>query len=328
MSNQVVNRKCLGFFPTPIVELKSLEKCFGGPKIFIKRDYMTGLAFGGNKTRKLEYFLGDAIEKNYDTIITGGAEQSNHCRQTAAAAAMCGLECHLVLGGTEPEITSGNLLLDKLLGAHIHWAGEFRKGEKIPTVVEELNSKGKKTYIIPYGGSNEIGALGFVEAVKEISDQLKSMNQKISQIYFASSSAGTHAGLLVGKYLYKQEFELIGIQIDKEENETLSLDQKIIDIANRTAKLLGIDINFKFPDVILKNEYLGGGYGIVGDLERRAISLAAKYEGILVDPVYTGRALGGMIDLIERNIISKKENVLFWHTGGSPAIFSSKYKLI
>jgi len=161
-------KKQLGFFPTPITGLKQLSKKLCGPRIFIKRDDLTGLAFGGNKTRKLEYFIGDALLKGCDTIITGGAEQSNHCRQTAAACATSGLECHLVLGGSEPEFPKGNFLLDKLFSAHVHWDGTFRKGEKIPQISEELSRLGKKPYIVPYGGSSEIGIVGFVEAVNEL----------------------------------------------------------------------------------------------------------------------------------------------------------------
>ncbi|PKL82467.1 MAG: D-cysteine desulfhydrase family protein [Ignavibacteriae bacterium HGW-Ignavibacteriae-3] len=315
-------RKQVGFFPTPVTELKRLTEKLHGPKIFIKRDDLTGLAFGGNKTRKLEFFIGDALSKGCDTIITGGAEQSNHCRQTAAACAVSGLECHLVLGGSEPEIPQGNLLLDKLLGAHIHWDSKFRKGEMIPQISKELTLQGKKPYPVPYGGSNEIGVLGFVEAIKELKLQLSGMNEKISHVVFASSSGGTHAGLVLGKYLFEQKFDLIGIEIDKAEYEGLSYPDHLLKLTNAGAKFLGIDCAFTKNDFILRNEYLGGGYGVIGDLEKKAIKLLAETEGIIVDPVYTGRAFGALIDLIEKGEFASEDKVLFWHTGGSPSIFS------
>lgn len=321
-------KKQLGFFPTPITELKRLSKKLCGPRIFIKRDDLTGLAFGGNKTRKLEFLIGDALSKQCDTVITGGAEQSNHCRQTAAACAVSGLECHLVLGGSEPEFPKGNFLLDKLFGAIIHWTGEFRKGEKIPQISEELIRLGKNPYIVPYGGSNNIGVVGFIEAVNEVKTQLSEMNEKISHIVFASSSGGTHAGLVLGKHVYEQKFDLIGIEIDKEEFEGLVYSEHLLNLTNSSAKSLGINHTFTKKDFILKNEYLGEGYGVVGELEKRAIKLLAEAEGILVDPVYTGRTFGALIDMIEQGEFNATDTVLFWHTGGSPSIFSYAEKIV
>ncbi|MHB8929767.1 MAG: D-cysteine desulfhydrase family protein [Melioribacteraceae bacterium] len=321
-------RKKIGFFPTPITELIQLSKKLGGPKIFIKRDDLTGLAFGGNKIRKLEFLIGDAISKGCDTIVTGGAEQSNHCRQTAAACALSGLECHLVLGGSEPELPKGNFLLDKLFAANIHWTGTFRKGEKIPQITEELIRLGKKPYIIPYGGSNEIGVVGFVEAVNELKTQLEEMNEKISHVVFASSSGGTHAGLVLGKYIYNQNYILIGVEIDKEEFGNLVYSDHLLNLTNSSAKFWGIDHTFTKNDLILKNEYLGEGYGVVGELEKNAIKLLAETEGILVDPVYTGRAFGALVDMIKRGEFNNSDAILFWHTGGSPSIFSSAEKIL
>ena len=321
-------KKQLGFFPTPITELKNLSKQLGGPGIFIKRDDLTGLAFGGNKTRKLEYLIGDALSKGCDTIVTGGAEQSNHCRQTAAACAVSGLECHLVLGGSEPEFPRGNFLLDKLFGAHVHWDNLFRKGEKIPEVSDELIQLGKKPYIIPYGGSNTIGIVGFIEAVNELKTQLIKMNEKVSHIVFASSSGGTHAGLVLGKHVYHQNFDLIGIEIDKAEYEGLIYSDHLLKLANSSAEFLGIDRTFTNEDFILRDEYLGGGYGVVGELEKNAIKLLAETEGIIVDPVYTGRAFGALLDMIRHGEFNRSDTVLFWHTGGSPSIFSYGEKIL
>ncbi len=179
--------------------LPALSRHIGGPAIVIKRDDQTGLALGGNKTRKLEYLLGDAIARGADVVVTGGAAQSNHCRQTAAAAAACGMGCHLALGGEAPEVMNGNLLLDELLGATIHWSGENRKGENIPEICRQLEGQGLQPYVIPYGGSNATGAIGYVEAMRELVLQLGSEMNAISHMVFASSSGGTHAGLLLGR---------------------------------------------------------------------------------------------------------------------------------
>ncbi len=328
MINFDLPRKQLGFFPTPVTELQRLSKTLGGPRIFIKRDDMTGLAFGGNKTRKLEYLIGDALSKGCDTIITGGAEQSNHCRQTAAACAVSGLECHLVLGGSDPDISKGNLLLDKLFNAKIHWDEKYRKGENIPQISEELFQLGKKPYIIPYGGSNNIGVVGYIEAVNEIKTQLSEMNVKISHIVFASSSGGTHAGLVLGKFVYEQKFDLIGIEIDKAEYEGLSYPDHLLKLANSSAELFGIECHFAKNDFILKDKYLGGGYGVVGELEKDAIKLLARTEGILVDPVYTGRTFGALVDIVKRGEFTSNDTILFWHTGGTPSIFSYAEKIL
>tara|TARA_R110000850_G_scaffold244768_1_gene369593 strand:- start:30584 stop:31570 length:987 start_codon:yes stop_codon:yes gene_type:complete len=316
-----IPKKSLGFFPTPLVELKALTAFLGGPKLYIKRDDQTGLAMGGNKTRKLEYFFGDALNKSCDVVITGGAQQSNHCRQTAAAAAHCGLECHLVLGGDKPVELNGNLLLDALFGATLHYCGDLRKGEKIPDIFNQLTKLGKKPYVIPYGGSNAIGALGFVDAFEELHFQMKAQELQFKDIVFASSSGGTQAGLMVGKELFKTKYNILGIGIDKDEIEGASLENYILKLANETASKLNLDKEFSKNEVHLNNKYLGKGYGVVGDAEKEAIDLLARLEGILLDPVYTGKAMAGLIDLIRNNHYAKSDKVLFWHTGGTPALF-------
>ena len=315
-------RQSLGFFPTPLIELSRLSKALDGPTIFMKRDDNTGLALGGNKTRKLEFIMGDALAQGADCVITAGAAQSNHCRQTAAAAASLGLECHLVLGGEEPEQTSGNLLLDKIFGSHIHWAGANRKGEDIPKIVEQLTKQGKKPYVIPYGGSNELGALAFVEAFKELESQRESMNLSFTHIVFASSSGATQAGLMLGKKILNSPAQIVGINIDKGETDKVPFDQYTVALANSTASLIGADHQFTESDLTLNSDYVGEGYGVVGTLENEAIAMTAQTEGILLDPVYTGRAMGGLIDMIRSGKIKKTDRVLFWHTGGAPALFA------
>ena len=314
------NKVDLGFFPTPVVKLENLTQHLGGPEILMKRDDLTGLAFGGNKTRKLEFILQDALDGGCDTVISAGAVQSNHCRQTVAAAAQLQLECHLILGGHSPDEVNGNLLLDELLGAHIHWAGDKRKGEDIPALVESLTAEGKKPYVVPYGGSNELGAYGFANALIELESQIDT--SEINHIVFASSSGGTHAGLIVGKALVNQSYQLVGINIDKDESAGMTFEQVIINLANSTSQLINADFEFTMDELILNDQYLGDGYGVVGELEREAITLLAQQEGILMDPVYTGRAMGGMIDMIRTGQLSEDDKVLFWHTGGAPAIFA------
>lgn len=315
-------RTPLGLWPTPLVELRRLSHFLGGPRIFLKRDDMTGLALGGNKTRKLEFLLGDALSQQCDAVITGGAMQSNHCRQTAAAAAAVGLECHLALGGEEPSFPDGNLLLDYLFGAVIHWCGEQRKGQLIPEIAQMLRSQGLKPYIIPYGGSNATGAMGFVAAVSEFKGQLLSQNLPVDHVIFPSSSGGTHAGLTVGLDLYRLPMKVTGIGIDKEKANGTSYEAELATLANQISEKLDLGSRYEASDFELRYEYLGAGYGVVGDLEREAIRLVARCEGILLDPVYTGRAMGALIDMIRNKEFAPRDNVLFWHTGGTPALFA------
>jgi D-cysteine desulfhydrase family pyridoxal phosphate-dependent enzyme len=302
--------------------MRRLSRRLGGPRLWIKRDDLTGLAFGGNKTRKLEFLLAEAIAQGCDAVITGGAAQSNHCRQTAAGAAMLGLSCHLALGGAPPVAVNGNLLLDDLLGATIHWSGELRKGEGLAHIERELCSRGLRPFVIPYGGSNPVGAAGFAAAMIELNEQLAIAGARADAIVFASSSGGTHAGLIVGRSMAESSARIIGIGIDKEETGEGPFNAFIADLAGQTAELLGVEARYQAADVVLKSDYVGAGYGVVGDLERRAIRLMAECEGILLDPVYTGRAFGALVDLIHRGDFRWDEDVIFWHTGGAPALFS------
>jgi len=237
-----------------------------------------------------------------------------------------GLGCSLVLGGESPKLPSGNLLLNNLLGANIIWSKENRKGENIPEIVEELKSEGRKPYLIPYGGSNEIGACSFVQAYSELKTQLKNIN--LSSIVFASSSGGTQAGLMLGKEICSDKINIIGINIDKGINGEKSFKESVLDLTNKTSKKLEISKEFNINDIILRDEFTGEGYGVVGDSEREAIQLLARTEGILLDPVYTGRAMAGLIAMIRNKEFSKDENVVFWHTGGTPALFHYAKDLI
>lgn len=311
----------LGNYPTPIAPLRRLRDFLKGPELWIKRDDLTGLALGGNKTRKLEYLMADAVASGADVVMTAGAQQSNHCRQTAAACAMLGLECHLVLGGSAPAMSNGNLLLDQLFGATIHWAGEDRKGESLETLAAEMRQQGRHPYLVPYGGSNAIGARGFVDAMAELRSQMVENHLHFDRIVFASSSGGTQAGLLVGARLHAYEGVLTGVSIDKGEAGEKPFAEHVADIANDVQAFTTFPGNVVPSDVNLVDGYVGEGYGVVGDLEREAIDLLASQEGILLDPVYTGRAMGALIDMIRRGDIKADESILFWHTGGAPALF-------
>lgn len=308
--------------PTPIEALPSLSARLGGPTLFVKRDDQTGLAFGGNKTRKLEFLIADAQANGADMLITGGAAQSNHCRQTAAAAARFGLACTLVLAGEPPQNASANLLLDQLLGTNIVWCPPHVRDETMARVVREAQAAGHAPYLIPYGGSNEIGALGYVYAMQELMAQ----EYHPDWIVIASSSGGTQAGLTVGAQRFGYTGRILGISIDKPEVE-LSRDI-VADLATRTARYLGESFTFTEKDILVRDNYLGGGYGVMGKPEIDAIRLFARTEGLLLDPVYTGRAAAGLIDLIGQNFFSPDEKVLFWHTGGTPALFADRYRKI
>ena len=304
--------------PTPIEMLPRLSAQLNGPQIFIKRDDQTGLAFGGNKTRKLEYLLADAQEQGADTLITAGAVQSNHCRQTAAAAARNGFACVLVLTGEKPSKPSGNNFLDLFLGAEIVWAEGADRELVLQQTFEIIQSTGRKPYLIPYGGSNPIGALGYVNAVQELLEQIEAPHW----IIFPSSSGGTQAGLALGGRIYNYQGSILGISID---NLASDLSQRVARLAGETAQALGIDQSFSPRDILVNDDYLGGGYGIMGEPEVEALNMFARSEGILLDPVYTGRAAAGLIDLIRRGKFTADQRVLFWHTGGTPAIFADRY---
>jgi D-cysteine desulfhydrase len=320
-------RFSLAQLPTPIEKLKSLSQELGGPELLIKRDDQTGLALGGNKTRKLEFLVGQALEQGADTLVTAGAAQSNHCRQTAAAAARAGLGCELLLNGTRPELPNGNLLLDELLGARIHWVQRSEREAKLSEIADELRKQGSRPYVIPVGGSNGVGATGYVLAMMELAEQLNRLNQRVDHVVFASSSGGTQAGVVVGAKVTGFDGKLHGVRIDKDDEGAI-YERELAEIANETAKYVDFDAQFTASDFNVEYDYLGGGYGVVGDLEREAIRLLASREGIVVDPVYTGRAMGALLDLIRKRAFRLGETVLFWHTGGAPALFAYAEDLV
>ena len=328
MRIEALARFPLAQLPTPIEELKSLSRELGGPELLIKRDDQTGLAFGDNKTRKLEFLVGKALEQGADTLVTAGAAQSNHCRQTAAAAARAGLRCELLLNGTKPELPNGNLLLDELLGARIHWIQVSQRGAKLRELPDRLRKEGRKPYVIPVGGSNGVGATGYVLAMIELVEQLDGINRRANHVVFASSSGGTQAGIVVGAKVTGFDGKLYGVSVDKDDRGGAPYDHELANIANETAKHIGFDAQFTARDFNVLYDYLGGGYGVVSELEREAIRLLGSREGIVLDPVYTGRSMGALIDLIRKKAFRSDETVLFWHTGGAPALFAYAKDLI
>jgi L-cysteate sulfo-lyase len=316
-------RTSLGFFPTPIHPLPNLSARLRGrglgPALWVKRDDQTGLATGGNKTRKLEFLVADALQQHADTLITVGAPQSNHARQTAAAAARAGLKAVLVLRGTSPTDRTGNILLDDLVGAEIFWAGTRSLDEVAAEVAEELSARGQRPYLIPLGGSNPIGAAGYAAAMLEFVAQAQSLGVKFDAIVFATSSGGTQSGLVLGAKLSGYTDRVLGISVDHRADDLKPL---LVDLATATAQHIGEAITFGAHDFEVNDHYLGGGYAVMGEPEREAIRLCAQTEGLLVDPVYTGRAMAGLIDLIRAGEFTAGQNVLFWHTGGTPALFA------
>jgi len=309
----------LGFFPTPIEPLPNLSARLGGPQLWVKRDDQTGLATGGNKTRKLEYLLAEALRQGCDTLLTIGAPQSNHARQTAAAAAKAGLKRALVLRGRAPDERTGNILIDDLIGAEVFWAGARPDGDALAEVADELRARGQKPYVIPLGGSNPIGAAGYVTAMLEFVQQSRSIDMTFEAIVFATSSGGTQSGLVVGARLAGYTGRIVGISVDHTADQLIPA---LADLAQATADHIDLPLAFDRTDFEVNDHYLGGGYAVMGEPEREAIALCAQTEGLLVDPVYTGRALAGLIDLVRRGEFKRDQKVLFWHTGGLPALFA------
>jgi D-cysteine desulfhydrase family pyridoxal phosphate-dependent enzyme len=309
----------LAQLPTPLHEMPRLSRVLGGPRLYIKRDDQTGLALGGNKTRKLEFSLGEALRQGADTLVTLGAVQSNHARQTAAAAAAHGLQAVLVLRGEPPPVANGNLLLDHLLGARVVFTGARDREVVALEIMAAETAAGRRPYLIPVGASDEIGAAGYVAALEELNPQLDALGVRPDRLVLASSSFGTQAGLCVAAKALGFAAQIAAIAIDSARGE---LQAGVAGIAGPLAARLGVDVTVSPGEVVAYDGYLGAGYAVMGEPEREAIALVARHEGILLDPVYTGRAMAGLIDLIRRGEFGPRETLVFWHTGGAPALFA------
>lgn len=314
MSEISAPRELLGFFPTPLHPLPRLSAHLGGPPIWIKRDDLTGFALGGNKVRKLEFFLGEARAAGADILLTAGGHQSNHARVTAAAAARTGLDCVLVLSGGRPAAFTGNLALDRLFGAAVHFVETGP--ERMPALqalAEELRAAGRRPLVIPIGGSTPLGALGYVEAAREAAGQLEALGVRPAAIVHGSSSGGTQAGLLVGCRAAGLATRVIGVSAD-EPREALA--GMIAGIVRSLAERLGVPA--PPPEAIeVLDEHVGAGYGIPTPASEEAARLFARLEGIPLDLTYGAKAAAGLIDLVRRGAFGRDEAVCFWHTGGA-----------
>lgn len=325
-----IDRVRLGEFPTPLQELVNLSKELDGPRIFIKRDDLDGIGLGGNKLRKLEYAMAEAQAQGATAVITTGAVQSNHTRLTLAAANRLGLKTSLILKGEKPELATGNLLLDRILGAFEINYIEIPEStdpteeakmleEKVGQVKERLLADGERPYYIPNGCKPLHGALGYSGCVLELLTQLRGLNLAPDYIVTACGSSSTQLGLILGVNLYThRETRVVGISISKNERE---LKEKIERGLEEVMGFLGLK-QYVESDIIVHDDYIGEGYGIPTDPMREAVQLVARKEGIILDPVYTGKAMAGLIDLIGKGQFEKDEVVVFLHTGGVAGLFA------
>lgn len=314
----------LGHGPTPLEPMDNLSRLLGGPRLWIKRDDCTGLSTGGNKTRKLEFLMADALEKGADTIITQGATQSNHARQTVAASCKLRLECHILLedrtGSDDSAYNyNGNVFLDQLHGATVSIRpGGTDMAAEMEKLADQLKSAGKKPYIIPGGGSNEIGALGYVNAALELLSQVNDMGIKVDHLVHATGSSGTQAGLVTGLAACNAGIPVLGIGVRAPKD---TQEANVFALAQRTEAKLGLSGVVTRDQVVANCDYVGDGYGLPTEGMIEAVKLLAQQEGILLDPVYSGKGMAGLIDLIRKGHFKKDENVVFLHTGGSVALF-------
>ena len=318
-------RVSLAHLPTPLEHLPRFSRHLGGPTIWVKRDDCTGLATGGNKTRKLEWVMGAALEEGADTIITVGALQSNHVRQTAAAACKLGLRCevlleHRIAGPSDNYTNSGNVLLDRLFGANLH---EYPAGTDFPAAMEEhaerIRGEGGRPFIVPTGASDPVGALGYVNCAQELLAQANDRGLVIDHLVTATGSAGTQGGLVVGLQAMHSGVPLLGIGVGAPRDLQ---EQKVYDLAVETAEYIGAPGVVSRDDVIANCDYVGEAYGVPTEAMNDAVLTLARTEGLLFDPVYSGKALAGLIDLVQTGYFGNAENIVFLHTGGSAALFA------
>lgn len=324
-------RVSLAHLPTPLELLPRLTAHLGGPNIYVKRDDCTGLGTGGNKTRKLEFLMADAVAKNADVIITQGAVQSNHARQTAAAACKLGIACELIFekrvtDASDPYLNSGNVLLDRIFGANLR---DVEKGtdmdDAMESLADELRKAGKTPYIIPGGGSNRIGALGYVDSALEFLSQAKEQGVEIDHVVHATGSAGTQAGLITGLRASGTDIPLLGIGVNAPQDIQ---EEKVFKLAVETAEYVGSPGAVKREDIVANCDYVGEGYGIPTKAMNDAVMLLARLEGLLFDPVYSGKGLAGMLDLVGKGYFGDAQNIVFVHTGGIAGLFGYSDKLV
>jgi len=312
----------LAHLPTPLEEAPRLTEFLGGPRIWIKRDDLTGLATGGNKARKLEFLLGQARQSGCDVVITVGAVQSNHARMTAAAARRLGMDAVLVLNGEEPELAQGNLLLDRIFGADVRIVqtdDDYVLMGVVDDLARHLRRDGRRPYVIPRGGSNAFGAAAYMTAALELLTQANQMGLRVDAIVHASTSGGTQSGLYTGTKVTESGVQVIGISAGPKKEV---VGQRVLRIVEELAQMLELRWRPHLDDIIVYDEFVGERYGVPTPECLEAIHLLARTEGILLDPVYTGKAMAGLRGLIGREQLRAGQNVVFWHTGGQPALFA------
>lgn len=322
-----VPRVPLGHLPTPLELAPALTKELAGPRVFVKRDDCTGLAFGGNKTRKLEFTMADALGRRADLIITSGGIQSNHVRQTAAAAAKLGLECQCVVGNPlqtcqSDYLRTGNVLLDRLLGARLHIARDSGAAvtAEVARLVAQAERAGRRPYVIPIGASDAVGSLGYVNCAVELLSQCETARIDPSHVVVATGSAGTQAGLLVGLRLHGSAIRVVGVAV----SETSAIKAaKVRLVVDQLVSSTGLAPNLVTDqDIEVSDGYVGEGYAIPTPATIAAMRMAARLESLILDPVYTGKAMAGLIDLVRTRKLSDAKDVIFLHTGGNPAVFA------
>jgi D-cysteine desulfhydrase family pyridoxal phosphate-dependent enzyme len=303
--------------PTPLMETPRLAAVLGLDRLLVKRDDNTGLALGGNKARKLEYLVAAASRAGADILLTVGAPQSNHCRCTAAAARAAGMDAHLVFNGPPVAEVQGNLLLDRLLGATWSFSPDHPAADRMAELAEELRAAGRRPYVIPGGGSNGLGALGYVRCALELNEQLAGQRERTRYVVCAGGSCGTLSGLTLGLALAGSDAQVVGVSISNSVRDRVARARAIM---AESCQHLGLALPDAAP--VIWGGYVGSGYGMPTELSVRALETAARTEGLILDPVYTAKALGGLIGEIEAGRVKRGDLVVFMHTGGTPALFA------
>jgi D-cysteine desulfhydrase family pyridoxal phosphate-dependent enzyme len=313
-------------FPTPLQRMPRLSQVLGGPNLFIKRDDITDLAFGGNKARKLEFLFADAKNRGVEVVIATGAVQSNCACMVAAAARRLGMKPVLVLVGEEPDVPDGNLLLDKLLSAEIHFMDGYGSHVEdfMNCLADEFRAKGHKPYVIPVGASVPFTMPGYALAMEELVNQFNKIGEKVDYVVCACGTGGTQAGLIFGAKLLDAKVKILGASVFASMTDA---SKTVVGLVNGSAELLGVDLSMTPDEVVVFDDYIKEGYGILNSEVTDAIKVVAETEGIFLDPVYTGKAMVMLIDLIKKDYIKKGDNVVFFHTGGLPALFLYRNKL-
>jgi L-cysteate sulfo-lyase len=309
----------LATLPTPLDELPRLSQALG-VRVLMKRDDLTGFALGGNKARKLEFLIADALEHNADIVVTGGGVQSNHIRTTAAAARKAGLDAVGVFFSSPPGEVNGNLLLDEILGAQLIYANADKNETEraIEKVCADLRAQGRRPYLIPVGGSTKLGCVAYMLAVEELQAQLRAQNVQADAMVITTGSCGTHAGILAGVKYFGMNVPVHGVTVSRPVDECRA---RVARLVRETAQFIEHALPLADADIIVHGEYMGEAYAKITPEARAAIYKLARLEGVFLDPVYTAKTMAGMMDLVGRGVFKSNATIVFWHTGGTPGLF-------